>query len=86
MDLVHSFLFYHKLLINARYIKDNYFPFTPGVGIKKCLEKIGITLTFISPHWIRLSSPNENEKVNEIKKSKTPFMNLLTSSYFSSAF
>ena len=57
-----------KILKNIRNKKYNYFPFTPGVGIKKCAEKIGLNLTFISPHWIRLSSPNE--KVNEIKKSK----------------
>ena len=57
-----------EILMNAKNIKDKYFPFTPGVGIKKCLEKIGITLTFISSHWIRLSFSNEKEK--EIKKSK----------------
>ena len=57
-----------EILMNAKNIKDKYFPFTPGVGIKKCLEKIGITLTFISSHWIRLSFSNEKEK--EIKKFK----------------
>ena len=57
-----------QILLNIKDKKDKFFPFTPGVGIKKCVEKIGLELNFISSNYISLSSPYKIEK--EIKVSK----------------
>ena len=58
-----------KILMNARNIENKkYFPFTPGIGIKKCIEKIGLIPTFLTSHWVLLSSSEKKGK--NIKKTK----------------
>lgn len=58
------------IVINIQEDSNKYFPFTKGVGIQKCLEKIGYDASFINPSWISLKFPNDGEKIFSITKVK----------------
>ena len=51
-----------SILINIKEKNDKYFPFTQGIGIKKCVEKIGYEANYISPNCITLTN---SKKINE---------------------
>lgn len=58
------------IIINIEEESNKYFPFTKGVGIQKCLEKIGYDVKFINPSLISLSFSSEKEKIFNIAKVK----------------
>lgn len=58
------------IIINIQEEGNKYFPFTKGVGIQKCLEKIGYDVIFTTPSLISLSFSNAGEKIFNIIKVK----------------
>ena len=59
-----------NIIISIKEESNKYFPFTKGVGIQKCLEKIGYEAKFITPSSISLSLSNNREKIFNIIKVK----------------
>ena len=49
---------------------EKYFPFTPGVGLEKCLKDLGYLIVYISPFEVKLSSLNKEN----VKKTKFQIM------------
>ena len=62
-----------NIVINIQEESNKCFPFTKGIGIQKCLEKIGYDAKFISPSWITLSFSNIGGKIFNITKVKKKF-------------
>ena len=59
-----------NIIINIQEDSNKYFPFTKGVGIQKCLEKIGYDAKFVNPSWVSLSFSNIGDKIFNIIKVK----------------
>ena len=59
-----------NIIISVEEESNKYFPFTKGVGIQKCVEKIGYEAKFITPSMISLSLSNNGDKIFNIIKVK----------------
>ena len=59
-----------NIIISIKEESNKYFPFTKGVGIQKCLEKIGYEAKFITPSLVSLSLSNNGDKIFNIIKVK----------------
>ena len=44
-------------------LNDNFFPFSRGIGLNKCLEKIGYIANYISPFEVNLSTIKDEDKI-----------------------
>ena len=55
-----------KIIIKYEEKNKKYFPFTPGIGLEKCLNNLGYLVVYTSPSEIKLFSLNKNN----IKKTK----------------
>ena len=59
-----------NIIISIKEESNKYFPFTKGVGIQKCVEKIGYEAKFITPSLVSLSLSNNGDKIFNIIKVK----------------
>ena len=56
------------IIIKNEKSKEKYFPFSPGIGIKNCLEKLGYTVNYTSPYEISLKSNDDEENIYNTNK------------------
>ena len=59
-----------NIIISIKEESNKYFPFTKGIGIQKCMEKIGYEAKFITPSLVSLSLSNNGDKIFNIIKVK----------------